>query len=223
MPPLTIPKRYYSGFEAFAKLNSDEEQELLSALSAIPPTLLPDDLVSQMEASVKTVPHNDVRQIIKMLISLYYLRNERETIDELADNLAKSVNRTEDITKSESWSQEDFRDRLIKFLNLDGALQIASKADAVLSDHDHTFCNARVITDIRPVFGSDLTASPAAAVVVHMLKIGYHENKEHKEFFVALDTSDVRDLQNILERANTKARSLKTFLGKTDAYYLDVE
>ena len=223
MSQLAIPKRYYSGFEAFAKLDSDAEQELFSALTNISPTLLPDDLASQVSSTVKGIIPNETKQIIGMLISLYYLRNEREQVDEFAEDLTKAVNRTEDISKSASWSQENFKIRLTKFLNINGALEIASKAATVLTDHDHVFCNARVITDIRPIFGSDLTVSPTAALVVHMLKISYHENKEHKEFYVALDSNDVQKLQEILERANTKARSLKTFLGKTDTVYLDLE
>jgi hypothetical protein len=56
-----------------------------------------------------------------------------------------------------------------------------------------------------------------------MLKIGYQEADEEKEFFVALDDSDVDDLIKTLEHAKAKAQSLKAVLAKAELRHIDVE
>lgn len=50
-------------------------------------------------------------------------------------------------------------------------------------------------------------------VVVHLLKLGYHSAAErHQEFFVSLDSDDLQTLRNLIDRAEAKAKSLKTSL-----------
>ena len=50
---------------------------------------------------------------------------------------------------------------------------------------------------------------PNAAVVVHTLKLMYHSGDEHDEFFIALDINDVRELRELLNRAEKKDQVLQ--------------
>ncbi|MCX6381767.1 MAG: hypothetical protein NT023_20210, partial [Armatimonadetes bacterium] len=124
--------------------------------------------------------------------------------------------------KPADWKAEIFATYLKQILSVE-QIDIIAKATSVLLDHERVYSNARVLTDIRPVFSSDVAIMPTAVLIVHMLKIGYHENGEHKEFYVALDTEDVRKLQETLERATTKDKSLKDLLGQTNLSYLATE
>jgi hypothetical protein len=50
------------------------------------------------------------------------------------------------------------------------------------------------------------------AVVVHSLKIVFHDAGSHSEIYLALDSADIAKLKAVLERAETKAASLKSLL-----------
>lgn len=90
-------------------------------------------------------------------------------------------------------------------------------------DYDRVFRDARILTDIRPVFGMDPTAGPLAGIVIHTLRIDYHEAGDHPSFHVALDTGDLRRPWELVERAIKKEASLKTEIEKTSMKYLEVE
>ncbi len=79
------------------------------------------------------------------------------------------------------------------------------------------------MTDIRPIFGPDPENEPESAVIVHTLKISYHEGRQIKEFFLALDPEQVDELIGVLERASLKSESLKRMLAGTDVSYIDGE
>jgi hypothetical protein len=81
---------------------------------------------------------------------------------------------------------------------------------------------ARILTDIRPVFGAT-DDPPIAAVVVHTLRLSFFEDNESKEFFISLDAEDLRTLRDQLDRASSKAESLKEVIDKTGIDYVDTE
>ncbi len=68
-----------------------------------------------------------------------------------------------------------------------------------------------MLTDIRPVFGVRPEA-PQAAVIVHNLRIHYHQGGAHRDFLVTMDSQDIQDLIDTLERAKVKAENLKVVL-----------
>jgi hypothetical protein len=99
-----------------------------------------------------------------------------------------------------------------KILECESSIGVTSKALSVMTDHGRIFRYARILTDCRPVFQSNPTKRPAAAVIVHTLKIGYRADHEEKEFFVALDSLDIVQLEALIKRAKTKEDALKLSL-----------
>lgn len=53
-------------------------------------------------------------------------------------------------------------------------------------------------------------------VIVHLLKLGFHQASEskHDEFYVSLDSDDLETLKKVVERAELKARILKSSVPK---------
>ncbi len=106
--------------------------------------------------------------------------------------------------------REQFKEKLITLLSAD-VFGIASKVVDLRTDDERLFCHARVLTDLRPIFGPRVEDGATAMVVVHLLKIGYHAaSQDHKEFFVSLDSDDLQTLRKLIDRAEAKARSLKS-------------
>jgi hypothetical protein len=62
-----------------------------------------------------------------------------------------------------------------------------------------------------------------AAVIVHNLRIHYGQDSEHKDFYVSLDTSDIADIREALDRADAKAKSLEGILKRSGVSFLDAD
>ena len=66
-------------------------------------------------------------------------------------------------------------------------------------DRERSMLTAKILTDLRYAFKHDVEQEPYGAVVMHTLKLSYHEEGEHREFLLALDDEDIRSLRSILQ------------------------
>jgi len=90
------------------------------------------------------------------------------------------------------------------------SLQVGHKAALLQVEHGRVFTNARILTDIRPVFSEPVEEGPlASALVIHTLKIEYWESGDQKSFFVALDAEDIQTIYEQVERAKLKEKRLR--------------
>lgn len=87
-------------------------------------------------------------------------------------------------------------------------LRTAAKAVSVLNQQERLFLDARIMSDIRPIFGEDPSEQPTGAVVVHTLSIEHHTDGHMKIFNVAMDRNDLAELKVTVDRAITKAGTL---------------
>jgi hypothetical protein len=112
---------------------------------------------------------------------------------------------------------------LSNILSLDQSLGVTSKALDLMTEQHNLFLDANVLTDIRPVFGPNADDTPLASTLFHTLKIHYHEDSSHKEIFIALDSIDLKKLQDVLQRAILKEVSLKKWLNRLETPFMAVE
>lgn len=103
-------------------------------------------------------------------------------------------------------------DRLERVLAID-AIGIQGKARYLQSSAAALFVNARVVSDLRPVF-RDPDLEPAAVVVMHQLRVAFQSglNGELEHLSIALDTDDLEALRDVIERALAKDRSLRAYV-----------
>lgn len=223
MPSISVPDTYQSGVDALVRITDDQYSQLLSSLRTAKPALFSRELASQVAPSVEGLKSRDVREIVDSLVAMYAVRARLGiSISDFADGVSAAI----DDFEEEEFSEEDklrLARRLTELLEIEKSLGITSKANDVLTEHEHTFCGARILTDIRPIFQNDLASSPSEAVIIHTLKIAYHQDREHKEFYVALDAEDIQTLKSAIERAELKERSAKALLGKADVLCLNAE
>jgi len=108
-------------------------------------------------------------------------------------------------------STDILRDRLSRLLGLDSLNLVDAKAKELQLEAEHMFCDTRIVTDLRPVFGGNVADSPEAMIIVHTLKIGYHDagDQKHKEMFFSVDADDIAKLAEALKRAQDKTKVLK--------------
>jgi hypothetical protein len=88
-------------------------------------------------------------------------------------------------------------------------VRIRSKAAYLRTDHARAFKHARVLTDLRPIFGLNESMTIEGAVVMHALKLEYYEDDFARDFFVTLDDVDLETLRLAVVRAQNKAKALR--------------
>ncbi len=220
--PFRVPEIFKQPLGKLLNLPEPDAVALEAVIEHAPPTLLARDL-AKMIAAKTPMEFRDAEQFTKLLVSLYSVREKSEepipNFVELVCQSAQETGLAELSRENASW--ERFKERLARLLSFSGSLGVASKAHDVMTEHQHVFCDMRILTDARPVFNPDPKDQPAAVVIVHQLKIVYHEGITRKEFYVAMDSDDIRTMKKMLDRATTKEESLRALIGITKVPVLD--
>jgi len=220
MADLSIPARHRSGVVKLLELSEDSFRQIISAFEGVGPKLFPDELSNQVISKIKGVSPEDLSEMIAMIMSLSSHRiHDESTTEELAEQVVQAAIEADIRIESEK-EREAIKNRLLKFFELD-TLFVSAKALGILQSNENLFCSARILTDLRPVFGSDPNIPPTAAVMVHMLDLGYHKNGELKHLYLAMDSLDTDILREALDRAESKTKSLKPLIKKAGMEFLD--
>lgn len=185
----------------------------------------PDAVSERLASGVEVISRDDAEDILWALLSVYSLREEFDlSTSEAVEHLAQAMQ--ESSSEKLKLPDEDrgyFEERLVALLS-SGKLDLMGKASALALEHGHFMREARIVTDIRPVFGSDPSSRPSGAVIVHTLRITYtDDNNQRRDFYVAMDAVDVRNLQDSLKRAEKKVSSLKSMLEAAEVPFIDLE
>lgn len=223
--PLRVPRQFEVGFARIRDLGDEATHNLVEALRKAPYTYNEYTLASVVADGVDTIAATDVQEIVFALLSLYSYRDySAATISDVAQGIAQAMEEGESgkLTLPPE-ERPNFESRLNELLGID-SLDIKVRAGRLSLENEHTFQEARVLTDIRPVFEpQDPRAKPEGAIVLHTLKISYLSEGEVKDFFVTLDAYAANSLLGQLERANSKAESLGEVLEATHLRYIDSE
>ena len=91
-----------------------------------------------------------------------------------------------------------------------------------MTDYDNLFYSAKIMTDARPVFNDDASKLEGMGIV-HVLRIHFEHNQKHEDFFIALDSIDLKKLRAVIDRAEKKSQVLQAMFKAKSIIYLDVE
>ncbi len=164
-------------------------------------------------------------EVFQTLASLYVSMDiANESPETFAGEVIHTIRESKDPEfHLEEGKWDDFRQYLAEILSLDATLGVSAKASELKTEYANVFCTARIITDLRPVYGRDVLKGPTSAVVVHEARITYHEDGADatKDFYVVLDSEDIQQLRKLLARAVNKERSLKSVARKGELNVLE--
>jgi hypothetical protein len=218
--PIKIPKAHEEPLRELARMDPARRQRLVQAIRSAKAVLDPKDLISLVEHAMD-LDGKAVSAIVWMLISMY------RAADGAPGGFAKNVGDTArglfKGPEAETVDWAKLSDDISTVLACHESLGVTAKVLDVRREYANVFCSARILTDVRPVFGPDPTQTPLAAAIVHTVRIAHHTGDSHEDFYVALDSADLRSLRDQIERALKKEASLKGVLGATSLKYLDPE
>lgn len=190
-----------------AGLQDPVVDELRALLEGTPQILFSREAASDHSAKL-SLPREDGQLLLEAVVSLIYFMGSH---GKSAEEVVKEVSKT---THGMSIDQARFEKNLARILKGSG-LVFAAKALSVATDCPRLFTEARVISDLRPIFGDTVAESPLGAVITHSLRITYAEEGDEKEFFVSLDSRDLTTLQDHIARALQKDKTLRALVANT--------
>ncbi|WP_254563307.1 hypothetical protein [Oscillatoria sp. HE19RPO] len=221
-----IPEKYHLGLKLFIELEDEVIEEILESFETnISPLLQIEEITHAVANQVTQLDVNQSEKIIAFLLSLSGLFNDsdfypQEFVDSLLEFLRTSPEFCE---KFDDFHLQRFSQRLLRVMEQGGVLAVLSKAANVIFEQERIFLKARVISDIRPIFDRDIEKGPDSATIIHTLKLEYRQANQSKEFFLALDSIDIKQIQEQLNRAEKKAELLRQLIQRANVTYMEIE
>lgn len=216
MADLRVSDVMRPALEMLAGLSEDAVDELRSVLEQNPDVLFSRQAAREHASKLRKIPPERAESLTENVVALLYFKGAHGTpTQEMLRDINATLQRT---GKDKPAFTKEQLARLEKNLSriLDGSsLLPAAKALSVASDVPRLFTDARILSDLRPIFGEDVTALPVGAVISHSLRVTYAEEGNEKEFFVYLDSDDLKNVQEQIERALKRDSTLRSLLEKT--------
>ncbi len=207
MAVLGIPEPYRIAFKALAELDEQYVQPLFEVVASLDRF----QQVGHLQEKIQDIfPSEAQREAGRLVPAILSLRGQLHGMS--AEYMAEMTSRSPDLDISTD-ARSRLRDRLIPLLQSPG-LKSTSRALELLTQHPRNYRDARVFTDIRPVFGDDAEERPDGAVIVETLQLRtWDRDGQGDTIYVAMDESDLRELADAVKRALDKTSTLRGLLG----------
>lgn len=207
-----IPEQYQRGFVHLYSIDDESFLLLVDALAKSGLAFGPSNLARKIDFGSK-----DPGVFTEIFLSVGSLIPVRErntrTSEEIVDDICDLLRINQQIDFKNDSDVKKYKRRLVTLLENEQLLY-SSKSVELATDYENIFISSKVTTDIRPVFGKNIGDNPKAALIVHNLQLHYHvgEEDEHRDLYVALDATDIKNLQEVLSRALEKENTLAKLL-----------
>ena len=195
-------------------------RELLAHLAALPDSqfealagaLRPDSAPafhshSEFTVSIKgAVPEWTETEASLLAVALTSMLSAAASHGVEQEQFATSVSQSNDLDLDDS-QRITLADRILTLLTAPDVL-LSGKAVDLATEYERRIHTVRIVTDVRPVGGTDPDSEPLGDVETHQLRIDAITGYDSQPYFFALDRSDLRRLKDCVDRAIEKSDSL---------------
>jgi len=213
MAKFRVPKGLKAGISSYSKLPDSIKNDLDNAIQESPIGLSPPALSEYLIKHVK-IQEEVLEEILDLFFALLSIKGDNDNIDEILIDVEKSIS-GKDI-------DESTKQHLKKLLSNDNVINVTRKAYGLAFDRQNIISSTKIITDVRPIFGIDDDEEYLGSLIIHNLKIVFHEHGEHKEIYYALDKEDLKRLKEDILRAEKKEQIIQQQLNDS-TNFIDLE
>jgi hypothetical protein len=216
----------YSGLDILPALNlTPTTRSGLSLVRDMPDGTL-NLLLVELERSPDSIPSlpglspGDAELVKESLDAMYAVRAYHDVeLEEFVGDISDAFKFNKELPPEK---EPDFRQRLLRILDI-APLRVTAKAILLHGEYERDFCTARILTDIRPIYDNGVKGPPSGAIIMHTLKLTYHEGAsgELSEMYLAMGSDDIVELQRVLMRAIDKVTGLRGVLEAGKIRYID--
>ncbi len=216
MAELRIPPRFRPALIQLAEKNDESIDELCSLLESNPDILTSRQIALEHANKLVKFGADEGFAVVEALIPLMFTKaTYAPSTAELVRDITKSLKSGDKgEPKLPSLSVSRFQVILTRILDL-SSIALKAKALSLAADCQRLFTDAKIISDMRPVFGRSVTEPPLGVVVLHSLRIDFSEDGSEREFFVHMDSKDLQELQACVTRALDKDASIRRLVDRS--------
>lgn len=214
---MRVPPAQRVALTALARREAAHSDRVLEVIEGMPPYLPAAELARRVAEATDLSPA-EADGLVRASLSL---ATQTKYHGWSAEEIAKGVAASSDLEldQTDRATVEPYLQRLVAA----EAIRSTARAVDLQTDHERLYHDARVLTDIRPVFGGNPDEAPTGAVVNEVLKLEYWEGNEFKHVYVALDRNDLVQLKKVIDRAITKTDALRATLDSAGLFHFELE
>jgi predicted RNA binding protein with dsRBD fold (UPF0201 family) len=204
---LDIPDEEQETLASLAKLKDSTLLQLASALRELTPTLVREDLLSQLRQNPALKGMKELDSIVRTLINIAGTAYSAGIdASEVVDAVIETI-KSEEVTDLSDEDAKILRKRLNSLEKTD-SISLVAKASELLKASERVFHSGKINSDLRPVCLREET-TVGGAVVVHQLAVRSVRNGRREYTYFALDSLDLKDLGDTIARAIKKDSALR--------------
>ena len=223
--PFSIPEDAYGPIRDLVEMTPEDFDAFMTGLTSANPSVSTYTLSRQISRSAAPrLSRALVSAIVNEIMTLEYLKQDSGMDPkEFASAVAASaLAATSDEFNFTTNDAKILKERLSVIFTSDHVLELTTKSNAVMTDCDNLFLQAKILTDARPIFNDDASKIEGMGIS-HALRIHFEHNQKHRDFFFTLDSIDLKKLKTAIERAEKKSKALQSMFKANNIVYLDVE
>jgi hypothetical protein len=224
MALLIIPPDQKPALKDIISMPVEQFSELLQATKEIPTSLNIYKLSERVAANTPNISKKRVSGILSVLMSLHrHLMDDETPSDALVESVCESIEADNEMdVEFTPDTRGTFAHRLRQLLDVE-RFAVWAKAFQILHEQPNQIDSVRILTDIRPVFSSDPRTPPKGSVITQTLKIRYRDERKLHEMFFALDTTDIENLIEALNRSKEKAANIRLHYAVDGTTFFEAE
>jgi hypothetical protein len=211
----TVPKSARESLRYLLTMPDNDFDAVLTAMERMPVMIETKDAERYRIEHAVDLPADAFKHALQAGLSLAYGRSSTRLAN---DEFIEQVLATADEWLGEKLTAENaarLRARLDALLSL-STLNAGAKAAELVFETTRHMTGARIITDVRPIFAQDVSQQPQTTLIIHTLKLDYHEGHGKDSFgtfYTSVDWEDLGVLRAAIDRAIAKEESLRSMLG----------
>jgi hypothetical protein len=204
---IKIPKAQHATAKNLFSLSNNQWQIFCDALSTVDANYDLDIFLNHIDSSIDESAFPDVRKIASMLLRLCTVKSSLKLgSEDFVKELMLAAQYDELISNVDSI--DELSTKLIQVFTDESTLHQSAKIRDLMWDRPNCVENVRVLSDLRPVFGTNADSSPQSFLIDHTLRVVYQTAAGVEEVHLSLDGEGLRELGKEIDRAIRKEGKL---------------
>ncbi len=214
-PTLRVPSEYVPALRALFELADDTAIVLSEALGERSSAYDRTEVVDVLTKVATGWDHDIARLFVDALLAI---RAVHQVLNLPLPTVAEAVARAPDLP-FEPEQREVLAQRLNDAL-LAPSITLIARAHNLSTEYERNFEEARIVTDIRPLFHPGTEEELDGAIISHSLRIRHSGVGASQALYISLDIDDLVALRSAVERAVRKANHLEAMLKSVGIPYI---
>lgn len=213
---IRIPISHHAPLSLLSSIDDREFANLSDIFCNVSGDISTSSLLTALTEQLST--REDAESLLDALVSvaLFGQRNGR-TKERRVSQVANS-----DSLELEPHQRELLAARLLTLLATP-VLTLLSRAESLKLESNSAYCTSRILTDLRPIFDIEDVSEPAAASIIHTLRIEVHVDSRIESMSIAIDAKGLSEIAEAIERASRKAEALEEVARKSHLRLVSLE